>query len=528
MKCLSAFVLLIVACSDPSAGDATVAGDAIPTTDACRVTRGTGAGLLIRGTLLLPTGALRGELLVVGPHITCAAQSCGAAADATVLDCPSAVVSPGLINPHDHLGWTRSHPVQNSVRYDHRHEWRKALNGKPKVPAWNVDFSDEAMAWGELRQLLAGATSIMGEGSVKGLLRNLDRDSEGLGRPAVKNTTFPLGDQEGELLASGCGYPTLPDPAAVKSAVAWVPHVAEGVAVQARNELLCLNGQQSGAVDVLLANTSLIHAVGITLADARRLAQAGTRVIWSPRSNISLYGFTADVVLLRNLGATLALGTDWTVTGSMNMLRELACADHLNRTHYGSVFTDQDLWRMATQGAARSASMDDLIGSLTPGQFADVTVFDAVAGGAHGAVVQATVRDVALVLRGGKVLHGDETLVDALGSQGCEALDVCGRRKRVCLQRETGWTLAQLRSKLGSTESYPLFFCGEPEGEPTCVPSRPGQYDGRVTATDRDGDGVLDGEDSCPDLFNPPRPMDGSLQPDADGDGVGDVCDPTP
>ncbi len=38
---------------------------------------------------------------------------------------------------------------------------------------------------------------------------------------------------------------------------------------------------------------------------------------------------------------------------------------------------------------------------------------------------------------------------------------------------------------------------------------------------DRDGDGELDGEDNCPDRFNP-------TQDDADGDNIGDVCDNCP
>jgi hypothetical protein len=48
----------------------------------------------------------------------------------------------------------------------------------------------------------------------------------------------------------------------------------------------------------------------------------------------------------------------------------------------------------------------------------------------------------------------------------------------------------------------------------TCVP--PGS--GRRMAIDRDEDGVLDGDDNCPDTSN-------ADQKDSDGDGVGDVCD---
>jgi hypothetical protein len=43
-----------------------------------------------------------------------------------------------------------------------------------------------------------------------------------------------------------------------------------------------------------------------------------------------------------------------------------------------------------------------------------------------------------------------------------------------------------------------------------------------------DGDGVLDGADNCPSMFNPVRPIDNNVQPDDDADGMGDMCDPTP
>jgi len=60
------------------------------------------------------------------------------------------------------------------------------------------------------------------------------------------------------------------------------------------------------------------------------------------------------------------------------------------------------------------------------------------------------------------------------------------------------------------------------------------QYDGIPKIGDRDGDGVPDAVDNCPDVFNPIRPMDcdasgkNCKQADADGDGIGDACDPCP
>jgi len=65
-----------------------------------------------------------------------------------------------------------------------------------------------------------------------------------------------------------------------------------------------------------------------------------------------------------------------------------------------------------------------------------------------------------------------------------------------------------------TTQMLALAAVAGQEGTMTCVP--PGS--GRRVGIDRDGDGILDGDDNCPDTYNPD-------QKDTDGDGIGDVCD---
>ncbi len=501
--------------------------------DTCAVTEGDPEVLLIQGDLVLPNGIQEaGQLLVVDGNIACVGCDCAAdpqAAGATVITCPKGVVSPGLVNAHDHITFAEMKPVPHTSRYDHRHEWRTGANGKQKLST-SQNKHAKGDGWGEMRQVMAGTTSLFGSGGEGGFLRNLDVAArlEGLSHGTADYSTFPLGDSNGTMLTTGCNYPKFDQPGTVLKNVAYVPHVSEGINTAARNEFLCLSGIQAGGQDLTEPNSAFIHGIGLRTEDIGLLAAEGTGLVWSPRSNTDLYGMTADVPIYHRLGAMIALGTDWTASGSVHILRELSCAEEWNDVYWGGYFSDAQLVAMVTHWAAELLGFADVLGALVPGKVADVTIWDGAMNDGYRAILDAGVQDTVLVLRGGLALYGDANLMAALTGPGdCDALDVCGRDKQLCTPRELGMTTNQLQSELGSNV-YGLFFCGQPTNEPSCLPSRPGEYSGLPTAGDADGDGIPDAQDNCPDLFNPDRPVDNFVQVDTDGDGLGDVCDPCP
>jgi hypothetical protein len=268
-------------------------------------------------------------------------------------------------------------------------------------------------------------------------------------------------------------------------------------------------------------------------------------VVWSPRTNIALYGNTAPVSLLKALGVPISLGTDWLPSGSSNMLRELACVDFLNQAYFNNLFSDKEIWELATSNAAQAvgaykpAEDKYIVGAIEVGATADLSVFDGRKQKEYRAAIAASNEDVLLVMRGGKILFGEAKVVaDASTTpESCERFDLCGTKKRACIKgdakiKEGEVTLAALAKLLPNTGNgtvYGLYTCrGEtPKMEPTCTPYR-SEYPNGTSATDGDGDGVPDAEDNCPKVFNPARPMDTAGQADADGDKVGDACDATP
>lgn len=137
-----------------------------PSSGTCTVTAGD-SRKLIKGTVLLPGKILVGGQVLVDASgkITCSGCDCDAqASGATEVSCGSAVVSPGLINTHDHITFTQNDPYTDTgERYEHRHDWRKGKRGHTKISA-SGGASNDQVAWGELRFLMGGATSIVGSG----------------------------------------------------------------------------------------------------------------------------------------------------------------------------------------------------------------------------------------------------------------------------------------------------------------------------------------------------------------------------
>ncbi len=544
--------MIVAACGDnikgkpggvpPDTGVPVTVCEVLPaSSNTCDVAAG-GATKLLKGTVLTPTMVYKGGQVAVDAtgKISCTGCNCAAGGETTIT-CPDAVISPGLINTHDHITFDQNAPyTSTSERYEDRQQWRVGLDGHKTIPDPSASSAGQ-ISWNELRFLMGGATSIVSSTGQPGFLRNLDTkaDATALGKTTpVDFDTFPLDDSDGTRRRGDCDYgPKATTPGMIAGDSAYEPHTSEGIDATARNEFLC---ETSATYDVhapgasnnlLLGKTAMIHAIGLQPSDYAAMAVAGTGLIWSPRSNITLYGDTARVTVADRLGVKIALGTDWIITGSMNLLRELACADGLNATYLDHYFTDDQLWNMVTTNAAALTKTDDLIGLLAPGKLADITIFASHGKEPFRSVIEAQPQDVTLVMRGGTAIYGDDAVVGAL-AQSCDTVDVCGTGKRVCAMSEVNKSFSDLQAAVST--KYPLFSCGTPDNEPSCTPSRPASvagstiYTGLPSATDSDGDGIPDATDNCPHTFNPVRPLDGGAQGDADHDGVGDACDPCP
>ena len=426
---------------------------------------GVGSKLLLVGCVVSPDKVFQGEVLVESDTLTCVGSSCAAspgAADATVVR-THGVIMPGMIDTHNHIlfdlfdetDWAPTKAYGNhdqwtaEPRYGALVDAKQYLNGEG-TPNLDPGFGCEMNKFGEMKGLVAGTTSIAGAANPSdktcfgSLARTIDQKPNDLDSDKVQvSTLFP--PSTGDTVCANI---------AADKTDAYIIHCGEGVDATALKEFAKLGTATTTPECLYAPETAIVHGTAFGENELQIMADRGMSLIWSPQSNVFLYGSgtdytkTTNVKLAMELGINIALAPDWSLGGSQNLLDELRFAHKVDAAVFGDVFSAEQLVRMVTVNAAKALGLSSVLGSLEVGKKADITVIAGDVTKPFEAVLAATPRDVRLVVVNGVPLYGDSALA-ALGpaSPGCEALDICGEQKFACVAEDGGTA----SNKLGQT-----------------------------------------------------------------------------
>jgi 5-methylthioadenosine/S-adenosylhomocysteine deaminase len=398
---------------------------------------------------------------------------------------PRDLLFPGLINLHNHPRENHLHawpapsshalPAQGKAGtdpYANRYQWGGA--GSPTAPPeldrlvgnpanvlaedLGLGLAGEIVKYAETAALLGGETAIQGAApnpeSDGVLTRNIDNDvfDERIAEPRVGPIASLGGVALANLLARMQGG----------EIDAWLLHLSEGVReadrrpgdpVSSRAEFATLK-----AKGLLTDMTVILHGTALERPDFADMRAAptirsdgvgdgrGAKLVWSPLSNLLLYGKTANVYEALAEGVLTSLGTDWTPSGSRTLLQELKIADVALRDErvlagsrelvpafapagkdglerqLAEAALDRALADMVTRNPALTLRWYDRLGSVEAGKIADLLLLrrppQRPARGLPPTVyrdlIDATEREVELVLVGGDPIAGDVGLLSAL------------------------------------------------------------------------------------------------------------------
>lgn len=458
-----------VSCLQYDTSACTTASSSSPTPPAEVLATGSG-GLLLRGVVLTPTGVLNpGEVLVVNEYITCVAPSCTAqATNATIIE-THGIISPGLIDAHNHQSynffpeWVPNPPhlFENRYQWANDPQYEEFILPYTKHRSSNTHFCPGSK-WAELRCMAHGTTTLQGQPSASGScinwgVRNAD-GYHGLGYDHMHGIIGSVRDIDDTTAATYMEYFTRD----VDPITRFHVHMAEGYA---SNYILDEFDSWAGrdprpnrhnGVSLLYNGTSiLIHSIPLTETQLQEVKANNAKIVWSPSSNMVLYGRTANIQRILQLGILVSVAPDWTISGEDDMLAEMRFARNYGIINGIVELTSRKIWEMATWMAAEVVGLHMHIGRLEAGYRADIAVFGRTGSDPYDALIDSRAWNVRLVLIDGRGFFGDANLQSVTARNAyCENIDACGVNKYICVQdsptgtNRTNETYVDIRTQL--------------------------------------------------------------------------------
>ena len=380
---------------------------------------------------------------------------------ATRLDVGTHLVVPGLIDLHSHLAYATLPLWAEDGRtepYLHHDIWpgRPTYAAEVTWPAYAfIEAAPaELLAYAETRALVGGTTSIQGSPPSNKpldgwLVRNVEDERFGgaVGTHQVLASTLTLkpaqlGDRANKMRAGAC----------------FIYHCAEG----RPGSLVAREYDAVRSAGCLQRKLVAIHTNAV---DGGAYASWGAEpgaVVWSPFSNLWLYGTTTDVPAVRDRGLTVCVGADWAPSGTRNVLGELKVASLVNDDK-GWGLSAFDLVKMVTAnpGDVLQQAWGIQTGRLQPDALADIAVIKAGANAkVFDTILKATERDIQLVLVHGRPAYGTAALMQAAGAAAATPIDVDGTPRQIALTRftEAGappWNFADVLARLEQVRANP-------------------------------------------------------------------------
>jgi len=331
------------------------------------------------------------------------------------------LVYPGLIDLHNHIAYNCL-PLwiapDRKTPWTSREQWPRDPDYKPFVslPANALCHADgkAVLKYVETKAVVGGVTAIQGSAKVgpvfEGwMVRNVEDETFGTGKKTVNQSVLRF--------TSAAQFTAAKQD--LDEGHAFLYHLSEGT-----DPRLLVDYDNVRDHHVLAPKFLGIHSTALGQAQFTEWHSRGGSVVWSPFSNIWLYGATTDVLAARAAGMRICLGADWSPSGSKNLLGELKVADLHSRTQLGGALSPQELCAMATCNPADALGWSDKLGRLRPGLHGDFVAVRDRGQDPYRTLIDTTEPDILLVAINGYPMYGTGELMTAANAVSPEPIAV--------------------------------------------------------------------------------------------------------
>ena len=352
-------------------------------------------------------------------------------------------IYPGLIDLHNHVHynhiplWDFEVHLSESQKseeggYTNRYQWGNNWDYGPSITwmktniqsTYRWDMASEQMKYAEVQAVAGGVTAMQGSPSSGTqawdsiLSRNIELynfGQDGISTCAVCGAADD--DYTGSHLISQSESGTLN---------AWFVHLSEGVDQSSKDEFDALWNK-----GLIMDETIVIHGTALDSTQFSQMASVDSELVWSPLSNLLLYGDTTDVVAADQAGVSISISPDWGPSGSKNNLHELKVADMWNTNNLGNHFSNYELVQMVTSNPADATGWTPFVGRIKADLYADLVVIDTFHEDPYRNLIEAIDADVALTVVQGKAVFGDIDIMQDLQGDDWEYVNGTDFQKAV-------------------------------------------------------------------------------------------------
>jgi len=199
---------------------------------------------------------------------------------------------------------------------------------------------------------------------------------------------------------------------AVKNNWPFITHLSEGFDEESMHSV-----EKLEKMNILDNHCLLIHCIGFSDEDIRKVAKAGASVSWCGFSNTFMFNVTAKIRKMMEAGVNVTIGTDSSATGSANLLAEMKFDRELYRKLYGEDLPAKKIFEMVTINSAKAFWMQEKTGSLEEGKLGDILVLKARDDDPYENLVNAGMKDIELLVLEGKPLYGETRFLDIFNGE---------------------------------------------------------------------------------------------------------------
>jgi len=176
--------------------------------------------------------------------------------------------------------------------------------------------------------------------------------------------------------------------------IPFIIHLAEGIDHKTKNEFSILKKSH-----LLKKNTVIVHGICLTKDEIRDIRKVEASICWCPCSNLYLIGKTLDIKTALEYDVNVVLGTDSTLTGSINIFDELRFAHKL----FPNISTKQ-LYKMVTENAYKAMCINDA--DLTD-RSKNLLILNRKKDYAFDNILHQEFDDISLMVQKGRPVYGD-------------------------------------------------------------------------------------------------------------------------